>query len=262
MINHSLAASMTDVPGLAQAPTWRRRLLGPLADRVKRSAWFPPNWVPSLLAARVLWRDYAHFRTVVSRSAVDREGNPLPWYTYPAIEFLSQLDFSERSVFEFGSGNSTLFWAGVARRVVSVENDEGWFETVRSRVPRNAEVIFEKDRAELAHVLPRRGERFDVIVVDGPGRLKCARAALAAVNPGGLIILDNSDWLPESARVLREAGLLQVDMTGFAPICAHVQTTSLFFDRTFNVPPRTGRQPLPGRGSRPIVWDRPRVTEA
>jgi hypothetical protein len=77
------------------------------------------------------------------------------------------------------------------------------------------------------------------------------------LKPGGLVILDNSDWLPESARLLREYGLLQVDMTGFAPICAHVQTTSLFFDRSFNVPPRTGRQPLPGRGSRLTDWEAP-----
>ena len=32
------------------------------------------------------------------------------------------------------------------------------------------------------------------------------------------MILDNADWLPESARVLRQAGSIEVDMTGFAPI--------------------------------------------
>jgi Methyltransferase domain len=263
MLDHSLAPDTTDVSRVAAGPTWRR-LLGPFAAPVRRSPWFPPNWVPSLLAARVLWRDYAHFRTVVSRSAVDREGNPLPWYTYPAIEFLSQLDFRDRSVFEFGSGNSTLFWAAVARRVVSVEDDENWYHSVRSRVPDNAELVLETDLAEFPGVLPRCSEKFDVVVVDGPARgrtrLKCARAALRAINSGGVIILDNSDWLPESSRVLRDGGLLQVDMTGFAPICAHVQTTSLFFDRAFNIPPRTERQPLPGRGSRLTNWEPSVVT--
>jgi hypothetical protein len=130
-------------------------------------------------------------------------------------------------------------------------------------VPGNSEVLLEPDLAEYPQTLPRRGERFDIIVVDGPARgrtrLKCSREAVKALNAGGLIILDNSDWLPESAKLLREHGLLQVDMTGFAPICGHVQTTSLFFDRTFSVAPKTGRQPTPGKGSRPSNWETPYV---
>lgn len=204
-------------------------------SRLKNAWRWPRNIVPSLRAAVVLWRDYAHLKSVAMASAVDAEGQPLPWYTYPAIEFVGQLDFSDKTVFEFGAGNSTLFWAGVAQRVVSVEDDENWFESVRMRVPPNAEVILESDLSEFPRVLARLGQRFDVIVVDGPARggtrLKCSMAAVEALNPGGVIILDNSDWLPESAKWLRESGLLQVDMTGFAPICAHVQTTSFFFDR-------------------------------
>src|SRR5688572_10403591 len=50
-------------------------------------------------------------------------GQPIPWYTYPAIEFIRQLDFSQSTVFEYGSGNSTMFWAASAARVISVEED-------------------------------------------------------------------------------------------------------------------------------------------
>src|SRR3954468_18349697 len=43
------------------------------------------RWLPSLKAAQVLWRDYAHLKTVRTQRAVNRAGEPLPWYTYPAI---------------------------------------------------------------------------------------------------------------------------------------------------------------------------------
>jgi hypothetical protein len=56
--------------------------------------------------------------------------------------------------------------------------------------------------------------------------------------------------------------LLEVDMTGFAPICGHVQTTSFYFERQFNVPPLGDRQPLPGIGSRDSNWERPFVLVA
>ena len=97
----------------------------------------PANWLPSLHAARVLWNDYAHVRSVSANAAIDAEGRPLPWYTYPAISYLVALDFSDRAVFEFGSGMPTLFWAGRARQVVSVEDDEQWFSRVAACAPKN-----------------------------------------------------------------------------------------------------------------------------
>src|SRR5262249_45361191 len=236
--------------------------LSSAAPRLRRPWWLSTKWLPSLKAARVLWRDYAHLESVKSNRAVDADGNPLPWYTYPAIEYLRQLDFSDKAVFEYGSGMSTAFWAGKARHVVSVEDDEQWCSTLKGLLPANAELIHEPDLANFPGTISSRGE-FDVIVVDGPARgrtrLKCCRAAFPRLRDGGLIILDNSDWLPESAKCLRDFGLLEVDMTGFAPICGHVQTTSLFFHRAFAVPPLNGRQPVPGQGARLGDWERPFV---
>src|SRR5262245_29554367 len=226
-------------------------------------AWLPSNWMPSLRAARILWRDYGHLASVRSQLALDRAGNPLPWYTYPAINYLQQLDFRSKTVFEYGAGMSTLFWASVACRVVSVEDDERWFDSIAARVPDNATVTLQSDLAEFPAEIHRSHELFDVIVIDGPARgrtrLKCCREALGALRRGGLIILDNSDWLPESARLLREQDLLQVDMTGFAPICDHVQTTSLFFDRRFRIDPISGRQPEAPIGGTRGDWERPLV---
>ncbi len=68
------------------------------------------HWRESWQAARTLWFAYGHLQTVRSKAAIDRTGRPVPWYTYPAIEYLKQFDFAETSVFEYGSGNSTPFF--------------------------------------------------------------------------------------------------------------------------------------------------------
>jgi len=221
----------------------------------------PSTWKPSLDAARLLLFDYAHLASVRTKSSLDASGVPIPWYTYPAVEYLKQLDFRDRTVFEFGAGNSTLFWAAAARRVVSVEDDAGWFERMRPRLPANCELILETDLDEYPRTVARAGERYDVIVVDGAARgktrIKCSRHALAQLREGGMIILDNSDWLPESTRVLREAGLIQVDMTGFAPISSATSTTSFFLHRAFDFRPRGPRQPMPGPGAREQIWEHP-----
>src|ERR1700704_6537497 len=114
------------------------------------------RWLPSLKAAQVLWRDYAHLKSVRTQRAVDRAGDPLPWYTYPAIEFLQQLDFSEKTVFEYGSGMSTLYWAARTARVVSVEDDEQGMEKVRSMAPSNVDLIFEPDLSKFADTIRLR----------------------------------------------------------------------------------------------------------
>src|SRR3954463_5829953 len=164
----------------------------------------PSVWKPSLLAAHGLLFGYAHLASVRRQACVDAVNNPVPWYTYPAIEYLKQLDFSGRTVFEYGSGNSTLFWAAAGARVVSIEDDESWYRTIAAQLPPNCELTLETDLESYAAAIDRYPYSFDVIVVDGAARghtrLKCSRRALGKLAEGGMIILDNSDWLPESAR--------------------------------------------------------------
>jgi hypothetical protein len=218
------------------------------------------HWRESWQAARTLWFAYGHLQTVRSKAAIDHTGRPVPWYTYPAIEYLKQFDFAETSVFEYGSGNSTLFWAERARHVTSVEDDERWYAKLRPTVPSNCTLLYEPDLYRYPDSIARNpDERFDIIVVDGPARastrLRCVARAMERLRPGGLIILDNSDWLPRSSRALRDGGLLQVDMSGFIPIGGHTQTTSFFFDRRCELRPREGLQPHPSAGAHRKNWE-------
>ena len=235
----------------------------PLGAALARSPLRPQAWRASWQAARTLWTAYGHLRTVRTASSVDANGDPVPWYTYPAIEYLKQFDFTSKSVFEYGSGNSTLFWAARAASVTSVEDDEQWYAINRHRVPANCRLLFEPDLLRYTDTIAAHPGGFDIIVVDGPARgrtrYKCAKRALTHLRPGGLIILDNSDWLPQSARLLRESGLIEVDMSGFVPIGGHTQTTSIFLHRSCELEPRDGVQPQPSAGARVQNWE-PDVT--
>ena len=216
-------------------------------------------WLVSLRAARTLWCDYGHVRSARDGKCVDTLGNPIPWYTYPAIEYLKQLDFSEKAVFEFGAGQSTLFWAARARRVVSVEDDRAWYETIVRSLPSNCQLFLETDLYRYVERLSTSSCGFDVIVVDGAARgktrLRCCEAAVPHLNAGGMIVLDNADWLPQSTALLRCSGLIEIDMTGFVPLSGHTQTTSFFLRRDFAFAPH-GRQPQPGPGASIKNWER------
>lgn len=213
-----------------------------------------PRWARRAIA-RVLDEGYGHRLSAQLHRPVDIRGDPLPWFTYPATEYLGQFDFSQKRIFEYGAGNSTLYWGRRAAEVVSIESDAGWHGQLAGQVPPNVRLELRSVPVGYVATLGEQAGTFDVIVVDGIERLACCRQAPARLTAGGLVILDNADWYPGSAAVLREAGLLQVDMTGFGPVNGYTWTTSLFFHRDFAFPTREKVQPRPGIGSNPQVVD-------
>ncbi len=196
------------------------------------------------IAMRML-KQYGWIRSKRENKCIDRQGNPIPWITYPAIDFLSQLDYTERSVFEYGSGYSTLFWAFRAKNVVAVENDLEWYKKMKAEVPSNCELLHSsEDPGEYSNQISGYG-KFDVITIDGWSntRPSCSIMALLHIKESGIIILDNSDQCLNSAYILRSAGLIQADFTGFAPLSSHAQTTTVFFTRGYDFQPKNGHQP-------------------
>lgn len=182
------------------------------------------------------------------KQPVDLNTQAIPWYTYPAIEYLNQLDFSDKEVFEYGSGNSTIFWSKIAKKVISIENNQAWYENVINRAGKSAEIkLIVNDDAYIQEIL--NYESFDIIVIDGSYRLECARIAIGKLKPGGMIILDNSDWHVKTAKLIRESNLIQVDMTGIGPINTYAWTTSFFLHRNFDFQPRNTNQPQHGAGA-------------
>lgn len=237
----------------------------PLLRRFKTSPFMPHHWRKAWRLFKILNFDYGHLKSVAMDKPLDSDGLPYPWYTYPAIEYLKQLDFSDKAVFEYGCGHSTLFWGARAAQVVSVEHNQQWYDLVRAKLPGNCTLIHAPESDDYAAAIARSGQQFDVIVVDGlvagRTRLKCARAAVPCLRDGGMIILDNSDWLPESAYHLRSVGLIEVDMTGFAPINDYTCTTSFFLHRNFAFEALQPRQPMPGIGARPFNWEEKAMRE-
>ena len=163
-----------------------------------------------------------------NQTAVDGNGCPIPWYTYACIEYLRGFDFSDSDVFEFGAGNSSLFWAGLARSITSVEDDPNWYAQVAKKALQNQQILLCETEGEYVDSLASSQRQHHVIVVDGKWRLKCMEQAILNVADGGMIILDNSDWHPLTCGFLRERGYFQIDFSGPGPINEYCWTTSIF----------------------------------
>ena len=137
----------------------------------------------------------------------------------------------------------------LAREVTSVESDPEWFERVRDGLTTDSVQVHLATEQDAYVQFPRSRGKFDVVIVDGMFRGLCVREAIHALQTGGLLIFDNSDWYPKATAFLRESGFIQVDMSGFGPINDFTWTTSLFFHPEFKIQPRDTRQPMPSVGS-------------
>ena len=223
---------------------------------------------------RILLSDQRYYASVKTGQYLDKEGNYIPWFTFPAIEAIKNWDLSNKRVFEYGSGYSTLFWAARAKEVISVEHHPAWREKVSKLAPANARVILAEISQKSDEYYPTPETRtqfrlyadairdfgvFDVIVVDGYAksrvRYQCAQSGLSQLAANGLIILDNSDWLPATASYLRRAGLIEIDLSGPVPGNEYCQTTSFFFTREFDFQPVGERQPVAPIGGRIDNWE-------
>jgi hypothetical protein len=132
------------------------------------------------------------------------------------IEFLGHTIQPDWTGFEWGSGGSTVWFAERTKHVTSVEDNSDWHRYVNSRLAEKClnnvdlrltridpalsdECTSSDQRARSVYVRQIsdfRDEFFDYVLVDGHFREECIRAAIGKLKVGGLLILDDSLWLP------------------------------------------------------------------
>lgn len=136
-----------------------------------------------------------------------------PWLAPDAIAWLEKNLRPDMRGWEWGSGRSTLWFARRLQHLTSIESDAAWFAQV-TRMVREAGLTntdlrhLPLDHAEAdtyrneyaplprnpAAILADPDASLDFIVVDGWYRPVCARAALSKLKPGGILLIDNTDW--------------------------------------------------------------------
>ncbi|MDP9048570.1 MAG: class I SAM-dependent methyltransferase [Bacteroidota bacterium] len=173
------------------------------------------------------------FKSFDSQSPVDQYDNPIPWVTYSFIDFIKPRLNKQHTVFEFGSGNSTYFYARHAGIVVSVEHDKEWFEKILATKPENNELIYcELVRdGDYCRVPIKLEETFDIIIVDGRDRVNCCKQAVRALSPTGVIVLDDSEReiYKEGIAFLMKNGFKELPFSGISPGLFYRKSTSVFY---------------------------------
>lgn len=181
------------------------------------------------------------FRSYREQASIDATGAPLPWITYPAIEFIQKRIKPEMSVFEYGSGGSTTWWANQVSAIVSVEHDLTWFEKMAKNEHSQVK-LYQIDLiygGDYSKKVSEFWQHFDIVVIDGRDRVNCAKNCLQALKPSGVIIWDNTDRLEylEGIDFLLSNGFRRIEFIGYCPIVNLKSETSIFYriDNSFGI---------------------------
>lgn len=142
------------------------------------------------------------------KEIVDKQGNPLPWYSYSAICFLKERLLPDMKIFEYGSGYSTAFYSKIVAEVNFVEDDIKWYNYVMKRWGDGS--IYGVCCSEKDDYLEacNTGKTYDIIVIDGKWRLERIEPAIRCLNEKSVIILDDTEatYLTQTREKLKRSG--------------------------------------------------------
>lgn len=174
-------------------------------------------------------------RTRAECIARDASGEPIPWFTYPALHFLRERVKSEWRILEFGAGMGTLWWSRQVREAVAIEHDVDWADRVADKC--NARLIRVRAGSADDYLRPALGSGvYSVVIVDGIFRAECLAIAPSLLDNGGVIVLDDAqrEEYRSAVEALCEQGFKLLQLHGPQPVSKHPGCTAIFY-RDVNV---------------------------
>ena len=173
------------------------------------------------------------FESYRQEKPVDSKGHPVPWVTYPFLEFIEEKLHNEFVMFEYGSGNSTLYYSKKVKDLVTVEHDLTWFNQLEKLIPENVNLIHKslEYNGNYAKTASTINQKFQVIIVDGRDRVNCCRNAISALAEDGVVVLDDSERPQYQSAIdyLKENEFAQLNFWGLVPGYSHRRCTSIFY---------------------------------
>ena len=168
------------------------------------------------------------FRKGVS---VDKEGNSIPWFTYGVIELLHDRLPADFSLFEYGCGYGTKWWASRATTVHAVEHEKQWFHRISRIMPNHVHIMHRELGDSYQSAVAESGIKYDVIIIDGRDRVQCCKKSVSKISDRGIFIFDdtNREKYDEGIKILSGIGYKQLPFRGFSPIEFMECETSVFY---------------------------------
>lgn len=189
--------------------------------------------------SKILKESYGYMESVKEWISQDPNENFFPTYTYPCIEYLLSIDWTEANVFEYGGGSSSLFWYNQGANVYVVEQNRIWANRIKEWGKETILVDHQSNIKNFLESIYKHERKFDIIIIDGGegkgARYDCVKPALDRIADGGMIILDTSELHTNTKTLLdNQKDFIPIHFNGFQPRNVSTTSTSCYIHRDFN----------------------------
>lgn len=175
------------------------------------------------------------FNSLIEKKVIDKSSTPIPWLSYPSIDFLREFLLSNATIFEYGSGYSTAFYCKYYHFVAAVEHDPNWHQLIQKQLEqyKNYEYYFSEESSEYINTIERAKRLFDCIIIDGKWRNDCLIKATTFLKPGGVIVLDDAERTEYklSIEYVKNLGFLAIPFIGMSALSFDDHNTMIFIKR-------------------------------
>jgi len=169
--------------------------------------------------------DMGWIKSYESKLSVNIKGKEIPWWSYSSIQFLEPRIKKDFKVLEFGSGNSSIFFAQKVDKIISIESKKDWYENLKSKKIPNLTLYYHPTEK-----VPETDEKFDIIIIDGKFRKEATGVAPQFLKPKGVIIFDDTERAVflEPYKSLSQQ-FKKIDFWGLSPGIFYDKCTTIFY---------------------------------
>lgn len=186
----------------------------------------------NLFRKQAFLKESGWLKSIIKNDAVDKQGSPVPWIAYGCTYFLEPRLSKDFKVFEFGSGNSTLWWAKHVKQVTSVEYDKKWMKLINNKAPENVKIVYSTlEGRDYEESIVKQKVKYEIIMIDGRKRVESTKTAIKSLSKDGVIVFDNAERerYKLALELLRSEGFKSLEFNGPLPISHKSDLTIIFY---------------------------------
>ena len=152
-----------------------------------------------------------------------------PLLTWPFIDFINTLDLKNIILHELGAGSSTIWFSNKFKNIESYETNQDWYEKLKPLIKSN--VSLKLTKLENIYECKIQFKSNDWLLIDFAGKRTRFIQELVKLSDDLIpaqIILDNTEWYRNGAKILIDRGYSEIPFFGFKSGQSIIACTSLF----------------------------------
>jgi|LakMenE01Jun11ns_1017448.scaffolds.fasta_scaffold9647611_2 hypothetical protein len=181
--------------------------------------------------------DYDYFKIASIMTTIKAKGlhQSKPVLSLPFLDWFESYDFSEFNFIEFGSGNSTNYFAEKVKNVISFENDLYYFNSIKPNLLDNVDYRFIESDELITKDLNIVIDEKTIVFVDCAANRFLTTKNIFKLGLPNIFILDNSERYKNTCKYIYSKGYAEIPFWGIRLEEPEEACTSVFIKNTFNM---------------------------